>query len=374
MRNCPAVWGSPLFRDFVADHDELPVAKLRSCGAVLLGKTNTPELAMRGYTANPVHGVTRNPWNLARTPGGSSGGAAAAIAAGLVPIALATDGGGSIRRPCAYTNLVGLKPSTGRIRRAKGFPRLMFDCEVVGPIARRVEDARLVFANVASSPSGNCRPPARKIRVLYVGRIGETPVDPEISRLCSTAAERLRLLGHEVTFDELPIRIEPAIAAWRLVSNAGFAALARRHEDFATRASPDFVAMARAGGQLSAADYCDALNVLFEFRATVGECFDRLDLVMTPAAAAQPWPADQPHPPVIGGQPVGPAAHAVFTPWVNACGHPAIAVPAGIDSNGLPVGFQLIAANGNDEFLLEIAAQCESAFPWESEWPKFALG
>lgn len=375
MRNCPAAWGSRLYAGYVPDHDELPVAKLRSSGAILLGKTNVPEFAMRGFTGNAVYGVTRNPWNPALTPGGSSGGAVAAVAAGLVPLALATDGGGSIRRPAAYTNLVGLKPSIGRILRGNGFPQLMYDCEVVGPIARRVDDARLLFDALVQQPASalagrHARP--QPPRILYVDKSGDAPVDPEILRLCSAAADRFVQLGYSVHGAGLPFPIKAAVSAWQTVTAAGFAALAHSHSAFSESASADFVAQAEAGERLSAAGYQAAVQCLFRFRQAVARAFDSMDLIMTPAAAAQSWPAEEVFPPVIAGREVGPRGHAVFTPWVNACGHPAIALPAGFDEEDLPVGFQLIAPNGCDELLLDIAEEYEAAFPWSYAWPKMA--
>lgn len=375
MRHCPAAWGSPLYAGYIPDHDELPVAKLRSRGAILLGKTNVPEFAMRGFTGNPVYGVTRNPWNLALTPGGSSGGAVAAVAAGLAPLALATDGGGSIRRPAAYTNLVGLKPSIGRVLRGNGFPQLMLDCEVVGPIAQRADDARLLFdaiAEPATMPAGRRAPP-RYPRILYADKFGAAPVDPEILRVCSAAADRFVQLGYSVHRAGLPFPIEAAVSAWQNVTNAGFAALARRHPAFSGTASADFVMQAEAGERLSSLEYRDAVGCLSDFRAALARAFDGMDLIMTPAAAAQPWPAEEAFPPVIAGCEVGPRGHAVFTPWVNACGHPAIALPAGFDEENRPVGFQLIAPNGCDEWLLDIAQEYETAFARSHVWPDFAV-
>lgn len=376
MRDCPAVWGTPLYAGYVPDHDELPVAKLRASGAILLGKTNVPEFALRGFTGNAVYGVTRNPWNLALTPGGSSGGAVAAVAAGLAPLALATDGGGSIRRPASYTNLVGLKPSIGRIRRGNGFPQLMFDCEVAGPIARTVDDARLLFDAIVEQPArapGGRQALRQTPDILYVEKISGSPVDPEILRLCSAAADRFALLGCRVRRAGLPFSIEAATSAWQTITTTGLAALARRHEAFSETASADFAAQADAGERLSAIEYQDAVSCLFDFRAAVARELHGLNLIMTPTAAAPPWPAEEAFPPVIANHKVGPRGHAVFTPWVNACGHPAVALPAGFDGEHRPVGFQLIAPNGCDEFLLDIAEEYEAAFPSAHLWPEMAI-
>ena len=231
VQGCSTAWGSPLYANRIADHDEVPVARLLDAGAVVLGKTNVPELALSGYTDNPVFGVTRNPWDLACTPGGSSGGAVAAVAAGLAPAALATDGGGSIRRPCAYTGLVGLKPTAGRIRRGRGLPQLMFDFEVVGPIARHAADVRAMLQVLAPGTRANFVTPKRA-RILFVEQFGTAPVDPGITERCREAADELRNLGHNVTAGQLPFEIETANTLFQKFIHTGLAMLARREPRF----------------------------------------------------------------------------------------------------------------------------------------------
>ena len=157
-----STWGSPLFSNYVPEIDELPIARLRQAGGIIFGKTNCPEFTLQGYTDNVLFGPTRNPWNLALTPGGSSGGAVTAVAAGLGPVAIGTDGGGSIRRPASHTGLLGLKPSRGRVPRTNSFPAILLDFESVGPIARSVADVKLVMDIIApSDPNDSASMPFR---------------------------------------------------------------------------------------------------------------------------------------------------------------------------------------------------------------------
>lgn len=367
VRDCPATWGAPLYADLVAARDEWAVAELRARGAIFIGKTNCPEFASRGTTTNNLYGATANPWDLTRTPGGSSGGAVAAVATGLAPLSLATDGGGSIRRPAGYTGLVGLKPSMGRVRRGGGFPQIIFDCEVIGPIARDVAGARAMFEAMAGGPRPS--PPGGKRRILYVGQFGAAPVDTEIAGHCHEVAQRFSKMGHEVTFGALPFSIDKAMAAWSALLEVGLARIAAQESRFFELAARDFGAMAKAGAAMSAAACAGLIEALLDFRVEAARAFDVVDVIMTPANAAPAWGLETHYPPVIAGTKVGPRGHAVFTGWVNACGHPAIALPGPPAASGMPIGFQLVGALGADEVLLDIAEAYEVRHPWAGRWP-----
>jgi aspartyl-tRNA(Asn)/glutamyl-tRNA(Gln) amidotransferase subunit A len=378
-----AVWGTRLFEQHVPDHDEVPVDLLRRAGAVLVGKTNVPEFTMRGYTDNVVFGPTGNAWDPALTPGGSSGGSVTAVAAGLVPLALGTDGGGSIRRPAGYTGLVGLKPTVSRIPRANGFPQILYDCEIVGPLGRSVDDVRLMMSVMARpdrrdqrsrgfAPIDQDARPVRPLRIVYVARMSGAPVDPEIDAACRRAAEALRALGHEVTDGSLPFETQHILGSWSKIGDTGLAMLAEQHPSFFDRVTPGFAEQARTGAGIAGAEFMRVIETLYAFRTEVGSAFEHVDLIMTPTSAAHPWPKEQAYPPVIDGQEVGPRGHAVFTNWVNACGHPAIALPAAPSAQGLPIGFQLVGDFGADDLLLDIATQFEQAQPWAGRWPQLA--
>lgn len=375
----PTTWGSELLRGCAPAQDELPVARLRAAGAVFLGKTNLPEFAMQGYTANRLAGVTRNPWDLSCTPGGSSGGAAAAVAAGCGPLALVTDGGGSTRRPASHTGLVGFKPSPGRVPRAGGLPEIFLDYEVAGTLARSVGDVVLMDGVLTGRNRAGTPPGSRRTlqHILYVPRFAGHPVDPGIASLVQRAALALPALGCEVDEANGWDLAEPVNTLWPVLSSAGLAWLFDQPGPFAGRGaeSPDETrcgdaarAALQAGRAASATALFDVLAAVQVLRQRLDALFAQYDFILTPAAAALPWAADQTHPTRIDGQDAGPRGHAVFTAFANAAGLPAIALPCGRVGH-LPAGLQLVGRAGADDALLQLALRYERAQPWAGHWP-----
>jgi len=380
VRGLRTTWGSMLYADFIPAADELPIMRLRSGGTVVIGKTNCPEFTLQGYTDNLLFGPTRNPWNPSLTPGGSSGGAAAAVCAGLGPLAIGTDGGGSIRRPASHTGLVGLKPSRGRVPRCDGFPSILLDFETIGPIARTVAD--LVFAMQALSDY-DARDPASiafagvpfevtsvaRCKILYVPRFDLSPVDTEIAASVATSARVLADLGHTIDEGAVPFALDPLNQAWPVISQVGLAWLLESHGDWHGKLTTAIEEMAVNGSARKGTEYFNALDAVKELQRSLSVFFGRYDLIMTPTAAALPWPAAEPFPTMIAGEKVGPRGHAVFTAFANMAGCPGISIPAAPSTGGLPIGFQLVAAPGRDGLLCALAAQYESVCPWADRLP-----
>jgi aspartyl-tRNA(Asn)/glutamyl-tRNA(Gln) amidotransferase subunit A len=377
VRGVRTTWGTRGLADFVPDHDELPVGKLRAAGSVIIGKTNVPEFTLEGYTVNPIFGVTRNPWDTRLTPGGSSGGSVAGCAGGLFPLALCTDGGGSIRRPASHTGLVGLKPSIGAAARADGLPQLLLDFEVVGPVARTVEDAALLFeairgpdardrASLCVTRSG---PVKRPLTILAVQRFGDLPVDAEVAASFEDAVRTLAALGHRVRSGALPLQLDEVNTFWPLVGEVGLARAFDASPTLRDNASPKYVDMAARGERISAPRLLAGLETVAAFRRATAALFADVDIVLTPTAAALPWPAEEAFPPTIDGVDVGPRGHAVFTGWVNVCGHPAISLPSSPSRAGLPIGVQMVGAFAADDLVLALAREYERAAPWSSRVP-----
>jgi aspartyl-tRNA(Asn)/glutamyl-tRNA(Gln) amidotransferase subunit A len=379
----PTTYGSVPFRQHVAERDSTQVARLRRAGAIPVGKTNLPEFGSTAFTKNHLYGVTRNPWNLERTPGGSSGGSAAAVAAGIVPAATGGDGGGSIRIPASYSGLVGFKGTYGRISRGPLEFRHWLDTVCRGPLVRSVSDAALwVDAVVGLDPRDPDSLPhpgfryadvlerlPRGLRVGYHPTLGYARVDPAVRKVVEASVVVLgRALGVEV--EPLHQPLTDVGIGWALLNAfetyGRLAPLIDRHRDDWGRGFIEGVRHgARVGPPEVARFQADRLRLVHE----LADLFDRVDVLLTPTVPTVAFAAKGPMPDVIDGEKLASPIHAVaFTYPFNMSGHPAISMPAGL-VEGLPVGLQIVAQRGHDELALQVARAFEQAQPF-SGWPR----
>jgi aspartyl-tRNA(Asn)/glutamyl-tRNA(Gln) amidotransferase subunit A len=366
VADLPARWGSRFFRDFVPDRDDIVVERLRAAGAIIIGKTTTPEFALSGRTFSPLSGHTRNPLDPRLTPGGSSGGAVASVAAGMVPLGIATDAGGSTRLPASYTGLFGLRPSNGRVARRYGFPPMALDFQAVGLIAATLEDLVLLYAAVSGpdprDPSSQRLPPAQDVapdRVLRIGwfvGVDDEPVDAATAASVQEVTERLAGLGCRVEGCPPPYELEAVRDVWGVISAAGVARMAARFpERWAAEASEALRAPAARGLAMGAAEYVEALDRLAALRADISARWGGFDALVMPSAASPAWPAEEEFPREIDGRAGSARSQNIFATWVNAAGLPGLSIPGRPHPDGRPVGIQLVGRFGDEAVLFEVA-------------------
>jgi aspartyl-tRNA(Asn)/glutamyl-tRNA(Gln) amidotransferase subunit A len=362
--------GSRLFADFVAPCDAIAVERLKKAGAVVVGMGATSEFACKGVTTSLLFGPTRHPLNPELTPGGSSGGPATAVAAGLVPLAIGTDAGGSSRRPPAHVGVVGFKPSYGAIPYGPGFAEPFFDISVIAPIARNVADALLAFEamagpDVRDSDSALVETDdadSSELRIAFSPKLAlDIPVDPVIAEKLEAVVEHLVERGLRI------VRRDPAWPqganedALMPLQHVGLAGLygAAFQKDPA-QFDPDVARQIERGLSLRGVEVTAALGASAAIRTAFADFFCEFDLLLAPTVPCVAWPLAQLSPKVIGGKEVSPRAHAAFTPFVNHARLPAISIPCGRDANGLPFGIQIIARRGRDRMLLCAATRIEA--------------
>ena len=384
-RGLRTTFGSPIFRDFVPDVDSVIVERLRHAGAVTLGKTNTPEFGAGSQTFNAVFGITRNPYDTTKTCGGSSGGAAAALACGMVPIADGSDLGGSLRNPASFCNVVGLRPSAGRVPNWPSFAA-WFSLSVVGPMARTVQDVALMLAATAGpdarSPISIEEPGAifaralerdfRAVRIAWSRDLGGLPVEPEVSRV---------LEAHRDVFENLGCRVEDAtpdlrdadeifqvLRAWHFELSHG--ELLRTKRAFLK----DTVAWnIEQGAKLSGPRVGAAERARTELFHRMREFMDNYHFLVAPVVQVLPFDAKLPHVTQINGVPM-----ATYIDWMKSCcrisvtGQPAISVPCGFSADGLPVGVQIVGRYRDDFGVLQLGSAFERATGYGRRRPALA--
>jgi amidase len=340
----PWTYGSRRWRDRIARADAIPVARARAAGAAILGKTNLPELAAAVGTANQLGPPTQNPWRSDYTPGGSSGGSGAAVAAGLCTIAFGDDMGGSIRIPASCCGVAGLRPSPGRVPTELPDPTRL---SVRGPLARTVADLRIAFSVMAALEPG-----ARSTRRLRIGLVDQTPLGAAAECLAAVrqAASALEDAGHSVR--RIPWDPEPVAGSYRTVRPASVAGYPGRPEEY----GPAVQELIRGGRSLSAADYLAALTSGLEAIRPLRDLLAAdLDAVLTPTLGLLPMPIAEVPTFLASGW----DCYTQFVLPVSYAGLPAVSVPAGLVGS-LPVGVQLVGRELGEWELLDLAEELEA--------------
>lgn len=374
----PASFGSRLFEGFVAPRDSWCVARLKALGAVPLGVTTCSEFACKGITATPLHGETRNPWDLSRTPGGSSGGAVAAVAAGLGPLALGTDAGGSTRRPAAHTGLVGMKPTLGRVPNPWGFEDPNHLLSVIGQLGRDVEDVAFMLdaltawepADPLSCPSfaqadalATLKAQLPKLRIAWSPDLGcGLPMDDGVLATLHGALDQLRAAGWQITETSPSWPAQAGEYPLLALQQAGLAQLfGERWQQTPELFDPDIGAQIELGLQVTGPHIAQLMRLREQLHASFQQLFGQYDALLCPVSPVEAWPLGQLGPATIGGRAAGPRGHAGYTPLMNYANLPALALPAGLGPQGLPVGLQIVGPRFADARVLQLGWHAEQA-------------
>jgi amidase len=378
--------GSPIFADLIPDEDDALARALRAAGAILIGKTNTPEFGLGSHSFNPLFGTTRNPYDLSRSAGGSSGGAAAALAARLVPVADGSDMMGSLRNPAAFCNVYGFRPSYGLVPADPVGETFLHQLSTNGPMGRTVEDVARLLETLARLDARlpHSRPPEpyapdldadpKGARIGWLGDWGGAyAMEPGILSLCETALDTFTALGAHVEPVAPPF---PAAALWdawiTLRSFAIAGGMAPLHANPKTRAllKPEMIWEIERGLALTAMQVHRASVIRSQWFARLADLFQSYDALMLPSAQVWPFPVDWRSPETIAGQSMD-----TYHRWmevvipVSLAGLPALALPAGFGANGLPMGMQLFGPRGADRAILRLGQAYHRATDWPGKRP-----
>lgn len=383
-RGVRTTFGSPIYADFVPEVDDLIVTRLRQAGAIMIGKTNTPEFGAGSQTFNPVFGATRNPYDLSKTCGGSSGGAAVALACGMLPIADGSDTGGSLRNPAGYCNIVGFRPSPGRVPHCSDRAAWQ-SLSVDGPMARTVGDVALMLSAIAGphpcSPialpeagevfRGSLECDLRGTRIAWLRAPGGMPVDPRVTAVLEQARPALEALGCHV--EEVDVDFEGADEAFKIARawafELAYGELVETHRDQIKETVVWNVEQGRAlsGPQIGRGERLR--TALYHRLRAFMETYAFLAL---PVSQVPPFPIEQPYISEINGVQL-----ESYIDWMRSCyyisitGLPAISVPAGFTAEGLPVGLQLVGRHHDDLSVLQLAYAFEQATGHGLRRPRF---
>ncbi len=378
--------GSLLFKDRIPEKDAAVVERIKGAGGIMLGKTNTSEFALVGMCENRLGDHGRNPWNTDYTPGGSSGGAGAATAAYLCPLATGGDGGGSIRIPASLCGIYGIKPTQGRVSGYTGLegPAMPNLFGQQGPMSRTVRDSALLLQVMAGydlrDPNSLREAPPdfvaavdrdiKGLRIAWSPDYGFAAVESEVLAVTSKAATVFEELGCSLEDSDL-VMDSPYDAFGPIYEASAYASYGQvldTHGHQMTQFARDFIAM---GGRVTAVGYAHALGLIDRLKAQMTSLFEKYDLLLSPTLAVPGVPVGQ-FPEEIAGKPAYPHRYFSFHPFtypINAIGHPAATVPAGFSSDGLPIGLHIVGRKGDEETVIAASAAFERARPWIQHRP-----
>ncbi len=390
----PSTQASLPFKDHYPQWDSIQVQRLKKAGAIAIGKTNSPEFGYTAFTKNLIWGVSRNPWNPERTPGGSSGGSSAAVAAGQVPFCTGSDGGGSVRIPACWTGLPGMKPSFGRIPMGPYEMIPWTDFSVFGPLVRTVHDAALYMDAVVGTheadPNSLPHPGysyvdvldrlPKALRIAWSPDLGYAEVEPDVLREVTNAAKAFEEMGYQV--DEVHKIFDDTGSLWGKASSAGtYATVFDKLEDHREEFGHAFLKGTEGARRFTPEKYGAAMRAKATLVNQLWEFFESYDLLLTPTLPTDAIDARGRWPERINGKKVKNPLHVVaFTYPFNMSGHPACSVRAGFSDAGLPVGLQIVGGRHRDDLVLQAAYAFEQARPWnhhwpvQVEWPKYERG
>jgi aspartyl-tRNA(Asn)/glutamyl-tRNA(Gln) amidotransferase subunit A len=379
----PSTHGSRPYRDNYPERDSVEVERLKNAGAIAHGKTNAPEFGYSAITKNLLFGVTRNPWNPERTPGGSSGGSSAAVAGGQVPFCTGSDGGGSIRIPSSWTGLPGMKVSFGRIPIAPTAMISWGDTAVHGPMVRTVRDAAryIDVTNGTHEADPNSLPRytgsyeaeldnlPKDLRIAFSPDLGYAAVEPDVAREVRSAVEAFRDLGY--TVDEVGAVFDDTGSIWGRIGGAEvYAFIYEKIEEHRDEFGRAFLEGALASATVTPERFGKAQRARAKLVQQLWHFFENYDLLLTPTLPVVALDARGNWPTEIAGRKLDNPLHVVaFTYPFNLSGHPAISVRAGFGDSGLPVGLQIVGPRHRDDLVLQAGHAFEKARPWNDRWP-----